>query len=212
MSELSQYWNSYYKDADRVVQHVPSQFAAFVASEVTDVGIVLDLGCGSGRDSIFFTRHFQRVVGVDASESAIQGCVARSIELGVADRASYICSDIESTHLADSLSDVVAGQDALIYSRFFLHAISEGAESKLLTMARGLMNSGSVLAVEFRTGRDAALKKETPGHFRRYIDSALFLQSLAEHGLKVNYFVEGFGYAKYKSDDAHVARIICTAC
>lgn len=211
MSELSNYWNSYYKDADRIVQLVPSQFAAFVASEVPNADVVLDLGCGSGRDSIFFARHHPRVVGVDASQSAIQGCVARSEQLGVSDRASYFCEDIESPALAETLRSVVGSQTVLIYSRFFLHAINEEAQHQLLTMARGLMGAGSVLALEFRTGRDAALKKETPGHFRRYIDTAAFLQSLTQYGLEVKYFVEGFGYAKYKSDDAHVARVICTA-
>jgi cyclopropane fatty-acyl-phospholipid synthase-like methyltransferase len=210
MSELSNYWNAYYKDADRIVQLVPSQFAAFVASEVADVDVVLDLGCGSGRDSIFFARHFARVVGVDASESAIQGCISRSEQLGVGERASYLCEDIQSPVLEQALRDVVGTQRTLIYSRFFLHAITEEAQHALLAMASSLMGTGSVLALEFRTGRDAALKKETPGHFRRYIDTAAFLQSLTQYGLEVKYFVEGFGYAKYKSDDAHVARVVCT--
>ena len=50
--------------------------------------------------------------------------------------------------------------------------------------------------------------KETAAHYRRFIDPLNFLTSALARGFELHYFVEGFGYAKYNSDDAHVARVI----
>ena len=68
--------------------------------------------------------------------------------------------------------------------------------------------SGDILALEFRTSRDEFLSKVTESHYRRFINPLAVVAKGNHLGFSCEYFVEGFGYAKYKSDDAHVARII----
>ena len=48
------YWDNFYSGVDLKLG-IPSQFAAFVAMEYLEkVNTILDIGCGNGRDSVFF--------------------------------------------------------------------------------------------------------------------------------------------------------------
>lgn len=208
MRENSAYWNNYYGGSSGDISESPSQFAAFVIGEIGQIREVVDVGCGTGRDALFFARHGCAVLGVDASRQAVELCTRKSEELGLSKRTDFICGQVGDPVLASALKSRVGGP-LVVYARFFLHAVAEDVESAFIDLARSVMDSGSMLAVEFRTPRDRLLRKETGDHFRRYIDASTLLMKLGEAGFRVEYFVEGFGYAKYLSDDAHAARILC---
>ena len=71
-----------------------------------------------------------------------------------------------------------------------------------------MTSPGDVLAVEYRTIRDQVGAKETETHFRRFVLPATFQARALERGFEVTYAVEGFGFAKYRHDDAYVARTL----
>jgi hypothetical protein len=50
--------------------------------------------------------------------------------------------------------------------------------------------------------------KVTGTHFRRFVLPASFEARALGGGFEVVYNVEGFGFAKYRQDDAYVARTI----
>ena len=75
-------------------------------------------------------------------------------------------------------------------------------------LASDLTDPGDLLAVEYRTIRDLRGPKVTASHYRRYILPAAFEARALGRGFDVIYAVEGFGFAKYKEDDAYVARTI----
>jgi hypothetical protein len=64
------------------------------------------------------------------------------------------------------------------------------------------------MGVEYRTIRDSNGAKETDAHFRRFLNPADFQYAAAQHGFRVRYAVEGYGFAKYRQDDAYVARCL----
>lgn len=201
------YWNKYYSQRRGSGLLIPSQFAAFAAGEMqpTQLGSVVELGCGNGRDSLFFARHNHHVVGVDASSEAIDICRKSADGL----TADFIVGDIDDPALLEVIKNILNGRPvALLYSRFFLHAISEESQSSMLDLTSKLCPSGALIAFEFRTVRDKQLAKETESHFRRFLDPLSLLQMVGRFGFRVEYFVEGFGYAKFRSDDAHVARVL----
>lgn len=68
------------------------------------------------------------------------------------------------------------------------------------------------MAAEFRTIRDAQQAKVTAEHYRRFVNPLVFMANANTAGFATDYFVEGFGYAKYKDDDAHVARCLMRKC
>lgn len=101
------------------------------------------------------------------------------------------------------------GANGVIYARFFLHAIQEEEENAFWQFCQDISNWRHIhVAVEFRSSRDKLLTKTTPDHFRRYISPSDLIVRAAKWGFKASYFVEGFGLAKYRLDDAHVARVL----
>jgi SAM-dependent methyltransferase len=206
----STYWEDFYAGipTDRIAP--PSQFAAFVLQEAPQAGLVVEIGCGSGRDSIFFARQGLAVLGIDGSEVAIAKCKESAAQNNVP-RTNFVCAVAGGPELDYSLDQFVPSDrnfSLLVYARFFLHAITDGEETGLLTSIARVTRPGDLVAFEYRTTRDSDLTKVTPGHFRRYVNPVELYTKAAESGFRVQYAVEGFGFAKYKHDDAYVARCI----
>jgi tellurite methyltransferase len=201
------YWNNYYKGGTPVsAPQVPSQFAAFVVSELSGQNTkIIDFGCGNGRDALFFARHGYSVLGVDGSQTAVDNCQQQNVE-----GAGFICSAIDNPDLAEQVLKTLPDddRDILVYARFFIHAIDREAQEKFLKTCRKIVETGGRVAFEFRTDRDQNQTKVTAAHYRRFVSPLEFMEDVSAAGFKVRYFVEGFGYAKYKEDDAHVARFI----
>jgi len=210
-SDILDYWQGVYAaPAQGGIPALPSQFAAFAAGEAPPGALVVDVGCGNGRDSFLFARHGHRVIGVDASSAAIAECkkTQRVNGLGVI----FLCADVCDGNLVEQLRlqfPLELVSHILVYSRFLLHAVPESGQSALfaLTLALGT-STPTRLAVEFRTVRDAGLPKLATSHFRRFIDPLSVVMQATNLGLKTEYFVEGFGFAKFGVEDAHVARCI----
>ena len=200
------YWDRYYARPAGAQRQLPSQFATFVAGELGGPRRVIEFGCGSGRDSLFFASHGHDVTGVDGSESAVEGCRALAEQLGEA--ASFVHARIDDPDLVNQLK----GPDAplALYARFFVHAITDDEERAFLDLTAELTRPGDLLAVEYRTVRDARGAKVTEGHFRRFVTPSTFEARALSRGFDVTYAVEGFGFAKYGEDDAYVARELFT--
>ena len=91
---------------------------------------------------------------------------------------------------------------------FFLHAITEPEEESLLDLASAIAEACYLSAVEYRTIRDSSGAKVTAEHYRRFVVPASFEARALGRGFDVVYAVEGFGFAKYRQDDAYVARTV----
>ena len=49
-----EYWEKYYQD--NKLPFEPSDFSKYVVSKINKNSRLIDLGCGNGRDSLFFCR------------------------------------------------------------------------------------------------------------------------------------------------------------
>lgn len=201
------YWDRYYQSQQQPGVLVPSQFATFVASEFLGAAThIVDIGCGNGRDTVFFGRQGFKVLGVDGSSQAVALCRKKARSEDV----EFLCNEVSDPLLSEKLRAFVLGAPVVFYARFFLHAIDEAAEAAFLRAVRSACGSTDSVAVEFRTKRDEAQAKVTPNHYRRFIDPMDFMEAAHKAGFRISYYVEGFGYAKFRNDDAHVARFILT--
>ena len=213
MKTNSNYWDDYYENA-ATVGAIPSQFAAFAASEFFRGSPVIDIGCGNGRDAIFFSSIGHKVIGIDASSSAVELCSNAASKFHI--DASFRVFDISEdetiiNNLVDSLIRELPSK-VNIYSRFFIHAINEEAEDKFFYLINRLKSFIDVkVFVEFRTIRDMSLPKETSTHYRRFVEPEKIIAKIIQSDMNLAYHIEGFGYAKYKSDDAYVARMVFTS-
>ena len=71
MIDDNDYWNNFYKTNG--VVNKPSLFAQYVEENHFEPGkTLLELGCGNGRDAIFFAEKGKRVSALDLSAQTIQ--------------------------------------------------------------------------------------------------------------------------------------------
>ncbi len=208
LGDRNSYWNSYYSRQTVQDLSVPSQFGAFVANEFKSARAIVDVACGSGRDSFFFARHFESVLGIDQSESAIERCRDIRQAHGISNTGFEVVSAVADRFVETvrALKSRQGDGQTVIYARFFLHAITEEEEERFFDNVAGALDVNDALALEYRTVRDASNVKSTPDHFRRFVQPALVLSAMTTRGFCVDYSVEGFGLAKYRQDDAYVAR------
>lgn len=209
------YWGSYYSKNEAPL--LPSQFATFVANELTTecipkVRSIIELGCGNGRDSFFFLHLGYAVHALDASEVAISSCNDRLAlqQNELIAEGSFFSGPADRAESWEQLEGRLTGP-VLIYTRFFFHAIDAEAEGRVLDVAASLLRKwGGALCVEARSNHDEGAAKVTPAHYRRFIDPNDFTRAVEGRGLKLIYRAEGFGMAKYRQDDAHVFRVVAT--
>lgn len=213
-SELERevYWNSFY-EASSPKRNTPSQFATFIANEFPFLNWVIDIGCGNGRDSLFFHEAGYNIIGIDGSSSAIQKSLSTMNESKYNDVSStFICEKIDQLQFHSEFINNAQKISKIIYSRFFLHAINEQEEESFVQIASEISCPGDVLALEFRTTNDQYRPKVTGAHYRRFIEPSKLIEKLNQtNKWKKIYQIEGVGLAKFKSDDAYVCRLIFVA-
>ena len=200
------YWNKFYSSCYNIL---PTQFAIFIANEYQGQHTLIDFGCGSGRDTFFFSKYYKNVIGIDASSEVIN---RNNLEKKNIKNLSFIIDNLSNPKKLENLlrEELNKNKFNIFYGRFFLHAIDEITENNFLDLFKNLKLKNNLLALEFRITKDKFLKKEFHNHYRRYINSKKFKNKLKRLDLYVKYFIEGQGYAKYNNDDAYVARLIAS--
>ena len=213
-NEIKDYWARFYAYGHTTL---PSAFAATVAIELAEPRYIVDLGCGNGRDSVFFAELGHRVVGLDFSGKAIDDNQERA-QQKKADDVEFKQVDIGAPNaLADVLTRIEDGamqeRDArgariVIYARFFFHAISEEEEDLVLAALSQCLRSGAMCFFEFRTEKDTKGNKRFGSHYRRFINIDRFVEKAIVGGsFECSYQVEGQGMAKYFDEDPVVGRV-----
>jgi SAM-dependent methyltransferase len=186
-----------------------STFARFVQERFPHPATVIELGCGDGRDSVFFARQGKQVVAVDRAPNGIGAARAK---LGFASELSFVVGDVSDAILLATLFRdpmvVRAGASLIVYMRFFLHAVPLETENVILDALGAYLPAGVHLAVEFRTDRDASLPKAEGVHFRRFIAADDLIGRLEQRGYSILHSEAGHGLSVYRDEDPHLARIV----
>jgi len=198
------YWDRYYKTGACSAE--PSPFARYVAERLESGRKLVELGCGNGRDAIFFAQMGQKVTAIDLSNQAIAALQARRIANVRFILGSFVENEVHQPEAYD-----------YAYSRFTLHAIDQNQASLLFeNVYRGLRPGGKFF-IEVRSVHDPICGLGEPAgpnawiyndHYRRFIVLDELTKELAEHGFMVEYAEENNGFAPYGNDDPPVIRVI----
>jgi hypothetical protein len=154
-------------------------------------------------------------MALDASQVAIDRIRSGAEQTSLSNRVTASRFDFEAHSLKD-IQGVNANQSleyvtVVIYARFLLHALTEAGEDGLWALVEDVIanSPGSLyLAMEYRTPQDADLPKQTPTHFRRYIEPSRIKGRAEELGFTVLMNEQGSGFSVFGADDAHLARQI----
>lgn len=198
------YWNEFYRKG--VAESKPTLFAQFVMRYLEQGKTIVDVGCGNGRDSIYFGEQGMNVYAVDMSETATQ----------------YIQSlgkqniNVRNQNFISMLGNAQEEYDYL-YSRFTVHAISEEDQKSLLHNAYQSLKKSGYFFIEVRCkldtlyGKGELVEKDTyfyNGHRRRFVDQQELEHALRSEGFVIQYSEQKEGFAPYKGENPIVLRII----
>lgn len=197
------YWNNFYKDK---ICDVPSLFAKFVLNQTEKGKSLLDIGCGNGRDSIYFASNGLKVTGIDASDVAISSLLASSSEGDV----SFICDDFVTTGIYKEKFDYC-------YSRFSLHAVNYAQQKKLLQNIYDCLGNRGKFFVEVRSvndelyGKGDMIEKDAyvyNGHFRRFIRREELDAAIQGLGFQILSSEEKKDFAPLGKENPYVIRLV----
>lgn len=204
------YWNNYYADRAAHFKSMdePSLFACDMMQKYMESGKnLIELGCGNGRDSLYFAQNGLNVTGIDASQVAIDNLQKKnSLENCV-----FICDDFVS---AESIYQI---QYDYCYSRFTLHAINEQQETQVLKKAYEMLKQGGYFFIEARSVHDGkyGMGKEVEknayifdGHYRRFINLPELVKKLADIGFIVSEQEESAQFAPHTCENAVCIRVV----
>lgn len=205
------YWNNYYASIEAKSEKLsaPSLFARTVLKKYMKAKkYLIELGCGNGRDSLWFAQNGLRVTGLDTSRVAIEELQRK---IGTRDNCVFICDDFVS---AESIYQI---QYDYCYSRFTLHAINEKQETQILLKVYKMLKKEGYLFIEARTIHDEKfgigerVEKNAyihDGHYRRFIDPEELISKLKSIGYVVVEQGESDQYAPQKNNHAVCIRVV----
>ncbi|HEY5833893.1 class I SAM-dependent methyltransferase [Streptomyces sp.] len=108
---------------------------------------LVDIGCGSGRQTQWLARHFRRVVGLDIAEAAVELAAASHAAPNVA----YRCADLLDQDTAAALRAEFG--DVNVYMRGVLHQLAPDDRTRMLTTIKLLLGESGVLFAQELTER-----------------------------------------------------------
>ena len=208
LDENTPYWDTFYKN---LKLSVPSQFCAMVAVELPSEAIVIEFGCGNGRDAFYFASRGLKLIAMDLSQQAINMCSERAVKDGF-NHASFVQGSLaDADDIANQFAlarEISKGNAITCYSRFVMHSINDEQQSGFLKALGNEMKSGEKLYLEFRSKEDADLEKTFGNHYRRFVETDAFIKESAANGFSLDYRMTGQGMARYKREDPFVSRLI----
>nr|WP_246416203.1 class I SAM-dependent methyltransferase [Nocardioides luti] len=202
------YWANFYS---RNSYSSGSTFFEFVEARDDTPATVIDIGCGDGRDACAFAAAGRTVLGLDQSPVGIEHATARAAQLGLADRVRFEVCDVADVDDLGRALDLAADGDrgpVMFYLRFFLHAIPEEVQDRLLAAIDTHARPGDCFAAEFRTDRDETTSHVHTKHFRRFQNAAAFSATLAGLGFTIVHEEEGTGLSPYQGEDPVLYRVV----
>ncbi|WP_313757486.1 class I SAM-dependent methyltransferase [Tissierella sp.] len=210
MNEI--YWEQYYLDSKL---QKPSSFCSFINDFIKEKYLILDIGCGSARDSFEFVQQGHEVIGLDRSEQAIlfaNSLIKEERYKNITFQKADISDKILMSEIFKKAKEQAKQKqkNIMYYSRFFLHSIDESNQRTFLEAISSHVDKGDIFVAEFRTKEDEERQKIYSNHYRRFIDEVDLLNQLKEvcDMNKLLLFQKGTGFAIYKEEDPFLARII----
>ena len=201
------YWESFYLNQNADLK--PSLFAKYIVENIAGQRTTLiELGCGNGRDAVFFANEGLTVRAIDQCASEIDFLKNSHQNLPT---IQFIQGDF--TNMEDGKNF------DLIYSRFTLHSVSGKQQEKVTRWAYSNLNPQGRFCIEVRGHKNEIYGIGEPvegekdafiyeGHYRRFIKLTSLCKDLEDVGFQLKIAEEKKGFAPYKNKNEVFIRVI----
>lgn len=199
------YWENFYSSAGAPAE--PSLFAQYVAREyLQGNSSVVELGCGNGRDSIYFASKGMRVMAVDQCKHQIR--LLNQTHEGSS--VNFVAKDFT---VMEPTNDHNA-----VYSRFTLHSVSEKSEDRVISWSAAQLKTGNPFLIEarglnnelFGVGKQVEGERDAfvhDNHYRRFIHLPQITKKLERVGFSIVQAEEASGFSPYNGTDETFIRV-----
>lgn len=199
-----QYWDGYYNN-DRKDISQPSDFAKFAMGQMQSDKKLIDLGCGNGRDSMYFCQNGIMVTAVDSSKSAIESIDRHGMDIFA------VCNDFVITKALKCIDYDYC------YARWSIHAINQVQQDTLIPNIHHALKKAGLLFIEVRTvsdvkyGQGECIGKHEyfcDNHYRRFIEPDSLLNQLKDNGFEIISSEESDGFSVVGDDSPTLLRLV----
>ena len=206
------YWDLYY--SNKKTKFKPSNFVKQVIKKkfINKKSVIIELGCGDGRDTFFFSRKVKKIYAFDKSIKIINRN-KKLQSLKKIKNISFKAGDIKNNKIFDKIKKKNC---SIIYARFFIHAISEKLENRLFNKLKLMSPLKCHICLEFRTTKDKLMQKgkkiskyeRLTDHYRRFININDFIKKIKKYKFEIIEIKQGINFSKFGSDNPHICRLI----
>lgn len=204
------YWYAFYGSGYRDVPTEPSAFATWFADREPSGARVVDIGCGNGRDSVWFAERGYDVLGLDYAPAAVHRARAAA-RAGGADARFSTFNLLDTRHVL-ALGGLLSHEAGPVhlYARFLLHAVPERGRHNLWLLARTCLRRGGRLYLEFLARERGAERVEHVfgPHFRLPLRPFQVAAEIRDMGGQIEHREVGHGLAVYQHEDPNICRMV----
>jgi SAM-dependent methyltransferase len=191
------------------VPEEPTKFARWVRKRIEPATRIVELGCGSGRDTLWFASKGYDVHAFDFASSAVAtvcgAAEAYGAELAVEELDLSRPDDVDGA----AVSVLAGGAPRVVYARFLLHSLDEDGQAGLFQLAATVLRAGGLLFLEFRAHEDqTGMHLFGDDHFRTYPKAADVVTAIEARGGQILTAKTRQGWAPYRTEDPFVTRIV----
>ena len=206
------YWDIFYKNNNVPLE--PTSFAKYCLPLIKKKSIFLELGCGNGRDSIYFARNNISVHASDISKTAIAN-LRKTVPVSVMENLTLINEDFTNFE-----EEKFPEHFDTIYSRFTLHTILKDKLDKVLNWSFKSLHSDGLILIEtrstkdplFSSGKGKLIDKNTflyeEGHLRHFIERQELAKKIKTTGFSLEEVTESNNLSVLGSDNPFLLRVI----
>ena len=193
------YWNDLYSKDDYfgTGQTILADFAKIIIEE-NNISTLLELGCGQGRDSLFFTNFVSNVTSVDISENAINFVKKIKNERNLTNLDLFVHDIIEPLDFPDKSFDMV-------YSNLALQFFDINQLNKIFLNISKIMSNDSFFMFSTKKSGDKYFnfgKKISENSFEyKDITRYFFEKSEITHLLEQNFQIISFEEDEHQNLD-----------
>ena len=196
-------WNRWYLAHGKNLPRHGSLFASWVRSRIPEDAVVADLGCGFGRDTVFFASEGHRVVAFDCAPAARQRTTERLEEEGLTGDVRRIQANELRGVMLEGTALALGEQPVVLYARQLINSFDDTARQNIFRLGR--MVGGSMF-VEFSTGEGHLLPEGLMGR----IDPDYVVRQAASFGGALVERSDGPGTGMFDEPDHSMTRLHLT--